>query len=236
MTPGKWQVELAMTPASILFTQTGKTGTIAIDDGKANAMSIEWFAALNAAVDRAEAADLSVLVFRGRPGFFSGGLDIKKLPTLSADGLKDLSRDFSRVMLRVLGFPVPTIARIEGHAIAGGAILALACDLRFSLEGPYRFQMNEVAIGIPVPEWMMLIAETSVPKAEMVRLQLHATPYSPGDAVHAGLVQASCPDSAALDAQIEAAIAALQPLNRAAYARSKKQMRQASIDSVLQRI
>lgn len=220
----------------IVLSQAGKVGTITLDDGKANAMSTPWFAALGAALDQAEAADLAVLVFRGRPGFFSGGLDIKKLPTLSADELKTLSRDFSRVMLRVFGFPIPTIARIEGHAIAGGAILSLACDLRFALEGSYRFQMNEVAIGIPVPEWMMLIAESSVPKPAMMKLLLHATAYSPRQAADAGLIHSACADVVSLEAQMATSIAALEPLNRPAYARSKKQMRQASIDAVLQRI
>ena len=191
---------------------------------------------LGAALDQAEAAELSALVFRGRPGFFSGGLDIKKLPTLSADELKKLAGDFAAVMLRVLEFPVPTIARIEGHAIAGGAILALACDLRLALDGTHRFQMNEVAIGIPVPEWMMLIAETCVPKAEMVKLLLHARPYTIREAAAAGLVHAVHPDVAALDAQVAVAIESLAPLNRAAYAKSKGQMRQASIDAVLQRM
>jgi len=221
---------------SILFTQAGKTGTITLDDGKANAMSIDWFTALGAALDQAEAAELGALVFRGRPGFFSGGLDIKKLPTLSADELKKLSRDFAAVMLRVLAFPVPTVTRIEDHAIAGGAILALACDLRLALDGSHRFQMNEVAIGIPVPEWMMLIAETCVPKAEMVKLLLHARPYTIREAADAGLVHAVHPDVAALDAQVAVAIESLAPLNRTAYAKSKRQMRQASIDAVLQRM
>ena len=221
---------------SILFTQTGNTGTITLDDGKANAMSIEWFASLGKALDQAEAAELLSLVFRGRPGFFSGGLDIKKLPTLSADELKKLRRDFAAVMLRVLKFSVPTIARIEGHAIAGGAILPLACDLRLALDGSHRFQMNEVAIGIPVPEWMILIAETSVPKSEMVKLLLHAKPYTMKQADSAGLVHSVHPDVAELDAGIAAAIAALASINRAAYAKTKGQMRQASIDAVLERM
>jgi enoyl-CoA hydratase/carnithine racemase len=139
-------------------------------------------------------------------------------------------------MLRVLEFPVPTIARIEGHAIAGGAILALACDLRLALDGGHRFQMNEVAIGIPVPEWMMLIAETSVPKAEMVKLLLHAKPYTMKQAAAAGLVHSVHPGVPDLDAEIAAAIAALVSINRAAYAKTKGQMRQASIDAVLERM
>ena len=86
---------------SILFTQAGKTGTITLDDGKANAMSIAWFAALGAALDQAEAAELDALVFRGRPGFFSGGLGIKKLPTLSADELKTVRADIEAIEARL---------------------------------------------------------------------------------------------------------------------------------------
>ena len=150
------------------------------------------------------------------------------MPTLTADELK------AKVMLRVLEFPVPTIARIEGHAIAGGAILALACDLRLALDGqPTRFQMNEVAIGIPVPEWMILIAENQ--RAENRNGEAAASCQAIHDPAgrrrRAGLAH---PDVAALDTEVAAA--SLAALNRTAYAKTKGQMRQASIDPVLERM
>jgi enoyl-CoA hydratase/carnithine racemase len=64
---------------------------------------------------------------------------------------------------------------------------------------------------------------------------LHARPYAIQQTAGAGLVHSVHPDVAALDAQTAAAIESLAPLNRAAYARSKRQMRQASIDAILQR-
>ena len=60
-------------------------------------------------------------------------------------------RRFDAVMLRVFAFPRPVVAAIGGHAVAGGAILALACDARVMGAGAGRFGLNEVRLGVPFP-------------------------------------------------------------------------------------
>jgi len=121
----------------IRYEKTDSVARIGLDDGKANAMSVPWFDALGAALDRAEADGAGAIVIAGRAGFFSGGLDLKLLPTLSKDELRHLSESFARVMLRVHGLGIPTVAAVTGHAIAGGAVLAMACDARV-LTAPWR--------------------------------------------------------------------------------------------------
>jgi enoyl-CoA hydratase len=202
----------------------GGVARITLDDGKANAMSPAWFAELEAALDRAE-REAGAVVVRGRAGFFSGGLDLKLLPTLAPEALRELARAFARTMLRVHVLPVPIAAAVTGHAIAGGAVLALACDLRFAADGAFRFQMNEVAIGIAMPDWMTAIAETVASGSTLTELLLHARAFGPREALARGLLDGVAEPGEDPEAAARAALAPIAALNRAAFAETKRRLR-----------
>ena len=206
---------------------------ITMDDGKANSMNWILFEEMGKSMDRAENDGAKVLVITGRPGFFSGGLDLKLLPTLSASEMRDFATTFARTMLRVFSFPVPTIAASTGHAVAGGAMLTYACDCRFAIDGPYRIQMNETLIGIALPSWMFLIARSAIPSRWRNEALLHARAYNPNEALERGILDGVAKDADSLAAQVKAATADLLSLNLPAYAASKKNLRQAEIEHVL---
>ncbi len=212
---------------------SGGVATLTMDDGKANAMNFDFFESLHAALDRAEAGRASALVFRGRPGFFSGGLDLKLIPTLTPVRLRALAVQFGRAILRVHGLPVPTLALCQGHAIAGGAILALACDARLAVDGPGRFHLNEVAIGIPLPSWAILVAGSTIPAQWRNRLLLQARPLDWRQCADIGLVDALISPEADLEARLRTAAAELQVLDRAAFALTRRRMREADIQGAL---
>lgn len=161
---------------------------VTMDDGKVNAMAMPFFDALNAALDRAEAEQPGPVVITGRAGFFSAGLNLKVLPTLAPDDLRKSMLAFGRTMLRVFGFPLPTVAAIPGHAIAGGAMLAFACDLRVMVDGPFRLHLNETAIGLALPSWALALAHSAVPSRWHTEALLHARPYTPTEARERGIV------------------------------------------------
>jgi enoyl-CoA hydratase len=206
---------------------------ITMDDGKANSMNWIFFEEMGKSMDRAENDGAKVLVITGRPGFFSGGLDLKLLPTLSPSEMGDFATTFARTMLRVFSFPVPTIAASTGHAVAGGAMLTYACDRRFAIDGPYRIQMNETLIGIALPSWMFLIARSAIPSRWRNEALLHARAYNPNEALERGILDGVAKDADTLAAQVKAATAELLSLNLPAYAASKKNLRQAEIEHVL---
>jgi len=206
---------------------------ITMDDGKANAMNWEFFEEMGNSMDQAENDGAKALVITGRPGFFSGGLDLKLLPTLSTSEMANFATRFARTMLRVFSFPVPTIAASTGHAIAGGAMLTFACDRRFALDGPYRIQMNETLIGIALPSWMFLIARSAIPSRWRNEALLHARAYNPNEALERGILDAVAQDADSLAAQVKAATAEMLSLNLPAYAASKKNLRQEEIEHVL---
>lgn len=206
---------------------------ITMDDGKANSMNWIFFEEMGKSLDQAQNDGAKVLVITGRPGFFSGGLDLKLLATLSASEMRDLATTLAHTMLRVFSFPVPTIAASTGHAIAGGAMLTFACDRRFAVDGPYRIQMNETLIGINLPHWMFLIASSAIPSRWRNLALLHARAYTPNEALECGILDAVAQDTDSLAEQVKIATEELLSLNLPAYAGSKKNLRQSEIEHVL---
>ena len=219
--------------ATIGFERDGACGIIRMDDGKANAMDAAFFAALDRAMDEAEASGCRGLVFAGRPGFFSGGLNVKTLPTLDPGQLKELHRAFAHTMARAALLPIPTAAACAGHAVAGGFILALACDLRVVEEGPFRLQINEVLIGIPLPSWVLAIIQPVIPPPRHAEVLLHGRAYAPKEAVAAGFFDELAAPGSDLVARAEERLAPLASLNPQAYAVSKRRMRGPAIERAL---
>jgi enoyl-CoA hydratase len=197
---------------------------IRIDDGKVNAMSPAFFDELNAALDRVDADRPAAAVLVGREGYFSAGLHVKLLPTLPADELTRTLQAFGHTLLRVFAAPLPIVAAMTGHAIAGGLFLGFACDLRIMARGAYRLQANEHAIGLPLPTWALVITESVVVGRALVEVLLHARAYTPEEALGAGFVTALAdPNDVVATARERAAV--LAGLDGRAYATSKKRLR-----------
>src|SRR5262249_6939422 len=146
------------------------------------------------------------------------------LPTLPPDDFPQTMLDFGRTMLRVFTFPVPTIAAVTGHAIAGGAMLMFACDLRWVADGAFRIHLNESAIGLTLPSWAIVVAQSAVPLRRQTEAVLHARLYSPGEALERGMIDAVVPPEQLLDAA-QAAAAPLLALDTRAYGGSKRRLR-----------
>jgi enoyl-CoA hydratase/carnithine racemase len=99
-----------------------------------------------------EDPDPGVLVMTGSgTRFFSIGFDIPELFPLAEEEFRSFYRSFNRLCLDLFTLPKPTLAAVEGHAIAGGCILALCCDTRFLAAGRKLMGLNEIHLGVPVP-------------------------------------------------------------------------------------
>jgi enoyl-CoA hydratase len=217
----------------IQYQLENEVATIRMDDGKANAMNFAFFEEMNQSLDRLENDRAKTLILTGRQGYFSAGLDIKLMSSLPAAEINALADTFAKTLLRVFSLPVPTIALCSGHAVAGGAMLFFACDLRFVVDGPYRIQMNEMMMGIPLPSWMLLIGRFALPAQVFVEALLHARVFSPKEtmekAISYGLIKE---DEDAL-AFVMARTEHLKVLNSDAYRTSKNRLRAAEVEGVL---
>jgi enoyl-CoA hydratase len=196
---------------------------IKLDDGKANTIEDHWVRQLGEALDLAE-REAGAVLFEGRPGRFCAGLDLKVLPTLGKDELVDFVRRYQEVMLRVFLFPRPTVCAVGGHAIAGGAILALASDRRLMAEGDFHIGLREVAIGIPLPTFGCELAKATLPPQSWTGAVLRGELYAPGDALRHGMVdRVTSPADLEREAMAEARAMAMLP--DGAFARTKVTLR-----------
>ena len=120
---------------------------------KVNAFSPVFCRALDEAVARAqEDSAVGALVLASAvPGVFSAGLDLKTLGVLDRAAMAVFAREFFGLLCRLRTSPVPVVAAVEGHAIAGGALILCAADRRVAAEGSYRVGLSEAALGLPLP-------------------------------------------------------------------------------------
>ena len=139
------------------YSRSGPVGTIVIDDGKANVMSLAMLNALHAAFDQAE-KDKTVVILKARGKHFSGGFDLNVFAKGSAEDQYLMLKAGAELALRILSFPTPVVAACQGNAYPMGAFLIMSSDHRIAAEGDYRIGMNEVAIGLTVPRFAIEIA------------------------------------------------------------------------------
>src|SRR5437870_11892671 len=98
---------------TIAYAVDGNVARITLDDGKVNAMSLPFFEALGAALDRAEREKPGAVVITGRPGYVSAGLDLKLMPTIGPDPLPRMLVAFGRTMLRLYTLPLSPDAAVS---------------------------------------------------------------------------------------------------------------------------
>ncbi len=206
---------------------------ITLDDGKVNVMNWEFFKELNENLDKALVDKARVLLFTGRPGVFSAGLDLKLLPTQSLSEQIKFQRTFASTMLRVYQYPLPTIAAYRGHAIAGGMILSCACDRLMVQDGPFKMQMNEVVNGMMIPSWISLICRSSIPSRWWREALLHARAYSPRDAFDRQIPDELIQENGDVLAAAKSIAADYLKVSGPGYAMTKKNMRQQEANHVM---
>ena len=212
------------------YEHHGSIAVITLDDGKANALGFDMIAALQGALDRAE-AEARAVVLAGRPGRFCAGFDLRVL-TAGREAAKPLVEAGARLFMRLYGFPRPVVAACTGHALAGGALLLLVSDARIGAAGAaFKLGLNEVAIGIPLPVLLRRLAEDRLDPRHRVAATLLAEVYDPAGARRVGYLDEVVEPDAVL-ARAVARAEALAKLPGRAFARSKTSLREASIRQI----
>jgi enoyl-CoA hydratase len=212
------------------YSRSGPVGSIVMDDGKANVMSLDMLNALHAAFDRAE-KDKTAVILKARGKHFSGGFDLGVFAKGSAGEQYLMVRAGAELALRILSFPTPVVAACQGNAFPMGAFLIMSSDHRIAAEGNYRIGMNEVAIGLTVPRFAIEIARQRLTPGYFSRVVMTAEMFGPAEAVTAGFFDRVVAADA-LERAAEEAAQALSTLNMAAHAATKARARGAAIKMI----
>ena len=162
------------------------------------------------------------------PGIFSAGFDAREIFPFGAAEIRSFFGRFLELTHAMMDLPKPVVAAIEGHAMAGGAILALGCDSRVMAEGEYGFALNEINLGLVVSMGLLQMAVAAVGAGAARELILEGAAISPRRAHAVGLAAELAPPGQAC-ARAEARARELMEKPPQAFAAVKRLFRDALV-------
>ncbi len=154
--------------------------------GKANALDTELCVALKDALERSQPTAKAV-VLTGEGKIFSAGVDLVRLLE-SDDYRRALLQSLAQALERLFFYPRPVVTAINGHAIAGGCILACAADHRVMTQEAARIGVPELLVGVPFPALALEIMRASTTPYHLQQLMYRGLTCEPSQALAWGLV------------------------------------------------
>jgi enoyl-CoA hydratase len=212
----------------VVIERDGVVAVVRLNRPPANAIDLAFAEALEGAFGAIGSSDARALVVTGTGGAFSAGLDLKLVPRYGPAEQRAMLAVANRMLARLYAWPVPVVAAVNGHAIAAGLIVALACDYRVATAAPCKLGLTEARAGIPFPAAAMAILRAEVGPGVARVLTLRAENVGPEQALASGLVDELQPP----DRVVPAALAVardLATIPAAAYATIKRQLRAGTI-------
>jgi len=221
-----------LTSKNIQIEKHGALAILRVDRAPANAIDLALANEFeNALASIEDGGDVGALVLTGAGSCFSAGLDLKVVPTYDSSEQQAMVMQVNRLFGRLYGLPLPTIAAVNGHAIAGGLILTLACDYRVAAEGDYKLGLAEMRVGVPYPVAAMAIVQSELTKPVARRMVLTARNSSPREALASGMLDELTAVDDLLSRSLEVA-EELAALPRSIYGRVKRQLRAAALSRI----
>ena len=168
--------------------------------------------------------DVCAVVITGSGKCFSAGLDLKTVPYYKPSEQRLMVEELNDAILKLYGFPIPTVAAINGHAIAGGFILAISCDYRVGTNSACKLGLTESRVGIPFPVAAMEVLCAELAPAPARRMTLVGQNVGAEEAFRNGVLDELQPGDKVLSRARDIA-KDLGMMPREAYAQIKRQLR-----------
>lgn len=200
--------------------------TITMTHGKANALDIEFCEALATHFIALREADVSAVVLTAHGKIFSAGVDLKRLSAGGAPYVRQFLPSLHRLYDAVFFHPKPVIAAINGHAMAGGAVLAACADRRIMARQAGRIGITEMLVGVPFPALAFEAVRFAVPPRYLPEFALTGATYPTDVALQKGWVD-EVVEPGELMTRARAAAVFYASLSPKAFAQTKTQLRQA---------
>lgn len=210
----------------------GKIALVTLRRPPANALDIAFTEEIAAVFDEiGQDSDTTSVVLTGHGKSFCAGVDLKIAPRFDRDDQRRMVNALNHAFLRVYNCPLPVVGAINGHAIAGGLVLALCCDWRMAATTPFLTGLTEVRVGVPYPVAAMEVARQELRPDMARRLVLFGQNMESSAAVNAGVFDEAV-DVGELLPRALAKAEEFAALPRAAFARTKRQLRRSAIEAI----
>jgi enoyl-CoA hydratase len=213
----------------IELTHRGNVAVVKLVHGKANTLDIELCEAIAAQFETLRQSPARAVVLTGQGRMFSAGVDLLRLGEGGASYVRRFLPALHRLYDAVFFFDKPVVAAVNGHAIAGGCVLACCADRRIAARDAFRIGVTELLVGVPFPALAFEVMGFATPPAFFAETILSGATYPPDVALARRMVDELAEPADLLDRAVTAAqtLAALSP---AAFAATKQQLRQGARD------
>lgn len=211
----------------------GELVILRLDRPPVNALDIATLRELIAELGRVESEGASAVVLTGTARVFSAGADLQRVLEADeryiAEGIAALGEAFDALFT----FPRPMVAAINGHALAGGCVVACACDYRVMAEDAGTIGAVELAVGVPFPAWALEILRFAINNHHLQEVVLRGLAYDPRTAHSKGLVDELVPGDALMPRSIEVA-EALALIPDSSFEITKRMLRRPAVERARQ--
>lgn len=205
---------------------TDGVAVVTMHHGKVNALDIEFCEALAAHFQElAVSSGTKAVVLTAQGKAFSAGVDLLRLSNGGADYIRKFLPSLHKLCDAVFFHPKPVVAAVNGHAIAGGCVLAACADRRVMARGPGRIGVTELLVGVPFPTLAFEIVRFAVPPQYLAEVIYSGATYDSDAAMQRGWID-EIAEPAELLEDAYALAQELAELSPAAFAQTKAQMRQ----------
>ena len=205
--------------------RTGEVATLRLAHGKASAMDLELCQALIEELQDAEKSDATAVILTGTGSIFSAGVDLFRMTNEGSPYVERFFPALRDSLHALFTFPKPIVAAVNGHAIAGGCLLAAACDYRLMSAG--NIGVPELLVGVPFPAVAIEILKFACGRDAQLLVYSGRT-ITPDEAKLVGLIdEVVAPDF--LHTRAEHVARELAAIDGRNFAITKKQLRGADV-------
>jgi enoyl-CoA hydratase len=210
-------------------TRQGNIAVLTLAKGKANTLDIEFCRALSGQFAELKKSSAEAVVITAEGPIFSAGVDLLRGSKEGVKYLRKFLPTLNKMFDVVFNFPKPVVAAVNGHAIAGGCVLACCADYRMMARGDGRIGVTELLVGLPFPALAFEVMRFVTGPRHFAELIYTGATLPPGEAMERGLLHEVVEPAALRERAIESArmLAQIPP---AAFAQTKQQMRLAVTD------
>ena len=202
---------------------------VTMGHGKANALDIEFCDAIASHFNELRKSDARAVVLTGQGKIFSAGVNLKRLSEGGAGYVRQFLPALHRLFDAVFFHPKPVVAAVNGHAIAGGCVLACCADRRIMALESGRIGVTEILVGVPFPALAFEIMRHATPPYFFSETVLSGATFPADAAAHRGWINEAVEPALVIERALVAAreLASLSP---AAFSQTKMQIRQPVIE------
>ena len=216
---------------TIAVTIKDRLAIITLNRGKSNALNREMVTELTDILHNIENdQNIGGAIITGKENFFSAGLDLIELYNYNEQEAESFWHLFLNFVAKITAFKKPLVCAINGHSPAGGCVIALACDTRIMAEGKFIIGLNEVPVGIIVPNSIFSLYSFWIGQATATRSLLEGKLFNPEEALAIGLVDEVVKQESILTAA-ERAARKYMAFERNTWQQSKLNIRRSLISS-----